>query len=117
MLDLTTISDDDFLFHLYGSFQESWTGNATIESRVDCGSHCEEYGVPPGEMPSETWTPQFCDMTEIEQPTGGKKNVTCPPVPGYALLTSPGYVWPLMFHNSVRCSQTCLFVSVYQHIY
>ena len=95
-------SDDDFLFHLYGTFQGTWSGNATITARADCGSHCEEYGAPPGERPGESYTDIFCHMSEVEQPLGGKKkNETCPPEIGYALITSPGYVIPMFFSAPV----------------
>ncbi|KAI0521842.1 hypothetical protein F5B22DRAFT_643428 [Xylaria bambusicola] len=89
---------DAVLFHLYGEFQGSFTPNATMNFRVDCGSHCEEYGGPPGEREGESGEMPFCDLTEIEQPLGGgKRNETCPPVEGHALLTSPGYAWRMFF--------------------
>lgn len=96
-------SDDVFLFHLYGTFQDSFTPNATIDVTVDCGSHCEEYGAPPGDRPpGETVTGDFCEMSEIEQPLGGRKrNQTCPPEEGYALISSPGYVVPMFFSTPV----------------
>ncbi|KAI6091244.1 hypothetical protein F4821DRAFT_198843 [Hypoxylon rubiginosum] len=91
--------DDVFMVHLYGSFQGSFTPNATMDLSVDCGSHCEEYGAPPGERPGETTTVDFCEMSMIEQPLGGeeKRNVTCPPQEGYALISSEGYVIPMFF--------------------
>ncbi|KAH8165903.1 hypothetical protein CIB48_g2344 [Xylaria polymorpha] len=90
--------EDVFQFHLYGEFQETFTPNATMELTVDCGSHCEEYGVPPGERPGESGTVPFCGVSDIEQPLGGeKRNETCPPVEGHALITSPGYAWRMFF--------------------
>ncbi|KAI5863771.1 hypothetical protein GGS23DRAFT_513425 [Durotheca rogersii] len=90
--------DDEFSVHIYGTFQHSFTPNATLDLTVDCGSHCEEYGAPPGDSPGETVTADFCEMSGIEQPLGGKKkNVTCPPEEGYALISSRGYVVPMFF--------------------
>lgn len=95
-------SDDVFLFHVYGEFQDTFTPLATINATIDCGSHCEMYGHKPGEVVGESDIEDLCDMIEIEQPTGGKKkNVTCPPEPGYALITGPGYAWPMLFHTVV----------------
>ncbi|XXG98252.1 methylenetetrahydrofolate reductase (NAD(P)H) met13 [Hypoxylon texense] len=97
--DLFAITDDVFTVHIYGAFQDSFTPNATIDLTVNCGSHCEEYGTPPGDRPGETTTADFCEMSEIEQPLGGreKRNATCPPEEGYALITSYGYVVPMFF--------------------
>ncbi|KAI1371191.1 hypothetical protein F4677DRAFT_436223 [Hypoxylon crocopeplum] len=90
--------DDVFLVHLYGTFRGSFTPNATLNLFDDCGSHCEEYGAPPGDSPGESLAIDFCDMSEIEQPLGGMKtNVTCPPQEGYALISSMGYVMPMFF--------------------
>ncbi|KAI8631673.1 hypothetical protein F5Y19DRAFT_493544 [Xylariaceae sp. FL1651] len=95
-----THADDEFIVHLYGSFQGSFSPNATLDLTVDCGSHCEEYGFPPGERQGETTTEKFCEMSEIEQPLGGKKkNTTCPPKEGYALISSWGFVMPMFFSN------------------
>jgi hypothetical protein len=101
-------SDDAFLFHLYGTFQGSFTSNATIHLRVDCGSHCEDYGNPPGETPSKTWSFDFCEFSNIQQPLGGKKNTTCPPEKGWALIASPGYTWPMYINAPVSFSH-CRF--------
>ncbi|KAI6081592.1 hypothetical protein F4821DRAFT_24424 [Hypoxylon rubiginosum] len=91
--------DDDFLVHIYGTFQDSFAPNATITVRADCGSHCEEYGAPPGERPGESISADFCEMSGIEQPLGGlETNVTCPPQEGHALISSPGYIMPMFFH-------------------
>lgn len=69
---------------------------------VDCGSHCEEYGVPPGGPSGESVMVGFCELSDIEQPLGGtKKNATCPPGKGYALITSMGYVMPMFFRAPV----------------
>ncbi|KAM0715194.1 hypothetical protein Q7P37_009659 [Cladosporium fusiforme] len=91
--------DDIFLIHLYGTFQHTFSPNATINLKVDCGSHCEEYGNPPGESPSETVEVDFCEVSEIDQPLGRKsdRNGTCPPEKGYALLSSAAYVVPMFF--------------------
>lgn len=95
-------SDDDFLVHIYGTFQDSFAPNATITVRADCGSHCEEYGAPPGERPGESISADFCEMSGIEQPLGGlETNVTCPPQEGHALISSPGYIMPMFFHAPV----------------
>lgn len=96
-------SDDEFIIHLYGAFRGSFAFNATIDLTVDCGSHCEEYGAPPGETPGETVTVDFCEVSEIEQPSGGgrRRNETCPPVEGYALISSPAYVVPMFFSTPV----------------
>ncbi|KAI0098281.1 hypothetical protein GGR51DRAFT_431810 [Nemania sp. FL0031] len=88
--------DDVFTIHLYGTFRESLTPNATLEFQVNCGSHCEEYGAPPGESPGESALVDFCELSGIEQPLGGKK-ATCPPQEGYALISSLGYVMPMFF--------------------
>jgi len=90
--------DDDFLLNIYGTFQstETWTENATLTWRADCGSHCEMYGNPPGETPSESIDWNFCEIHDIMQPTGGeKRNATCPPVNGWALATTIVYIFPL----------------------
>jgi hypothetical protein len=79
--------------------------------RIDCGSHCEEYGNPPGERPGETFTIDFCDFSSIQQPLGGKKNVTCPPPEkGWALITSPAFVWEMFLGPAV--SSVCSTKSV-----
>lgn len=100
-----------FTVHIYGSFQQSFAPNATLQAKVDCGSHCEMYGVPPGEDPSgEVINLDFCEMSAIEQPLGGKHpNVTCPPEKGYALIESIGYVMPLFLSTPV--SNACRPVS------
>ncbi|TGJ88662.1 hypothetical protein E0Z10_g9 [Xylaria hypoxylon] len=88
--------DDEFTIHMYGAFLESFTPNASLDLQVNCGSHCEEYGAPPGQSPGESATADFCELSGIEQPLGGKK-ATCPPQEGYALITSSGYVFPMFF--------------------
>ncbi|KAI2473471.1 hypothetical protein F4781DRAFT_380433 [Annulohypoxylon bovei var. microspora] len=96
--------DDYFTVHLYGTFQESWTANATLEINGNCGSHCEEYGRPPFEEtpPGEPVSLNFCDLSKIEQPLGGKKKHAtskgCPPEEGYALITSPGFIATLFLN-------------------
>jgi len=100
---LTANSDDFFFFHLYGTFQDSFTLNSTIEVRIDCGSHCEEYGNPPGEMPGESFLFDYCEYSNIMQPTGGeKRNVTCPPEKGWALIETLAYIWPMFLRVPVR---------------
>nr|OQO23450.1 hypothetical protein B0A51_07755 [Rachicladosporium sp. CCFEE 5018] len=50
-IDITTnpvYIEDDFLFHIYGAFTGPICHNATINATVDCGSHCDIYGVQPG---------------------------------------------------------------------
>lgn len=95
-------SGDEFTVHIYGAFQKSFASNATMELAVDCGSHCKEYGAPPGETPGESTSAGFCELSDIEQPLGGKKkNATCPPEEGYALITSIGYVMPMFFRAPV----------------
>ncbi|KAI4866794.1 hypothetical protein F4820DRAFT_446670 [Hypoxylon rubiginosum] len=90
--------DDEFTVHVYGSFRGSFTPNATLDLTTNCGSHCEEYGAPPGETPGETGRIGFCEVSQIEQPSGGKeRNATCPPEEGYALITLEGYVMPMFF--------------------
>ncbi|KAH9904473.1 hypothetical protein F4778DRAFT_732605 [Xylariomycetidae sp. FL2044] len=92
--------EDDFLIHIYGTFRDTFGPNATINGTEDCGSHCEEYGNPPGARPSESYVADFCEFTSVQQPLGGgtgidrNRNVTCPPpAPGFALLTNAAYAW------------------------
>ncbi|KAI1268556.1 hypothetical protein F5Y18DRAFT_234590 [Xylariaceae sp. FL1019] len=93
--------DEEFFFNLYGIFQKPLTPNATINAYIDCGSHCEDYGNPPGERPGAGIDVDFCEFTQIQQPLGGlpKRNTTCPPVAGYALSTSMGYLMPMFFRT------------------
>jgi hypothetical protein len=75
---------------------------------VNCGSHCEEYGNPPlGDKPTPAWTVPFCNVTQIEQPLGGKKDVTCPPEKGWALITTMGYTWSAIMSSPVSYSRAC----------
>jgi hypothetical protein len=67
----------------------------------NCGSHCEEYGRPPLRDNTPAFTVPFCNMTQIEQPLGGKKDVTCPPEKGWALITTMGYTAPLLMSSPV----------------
>lgn len=88
--------------HIHGTFQKTFAADATMELSVDCGSHCEEYGAPPGETPGESTIAGFCELSDIEQPLGGKKkNATCPPEEGHALISSTGYVMPMFFRVPV----------------
>jgi len=61
------------------------------------------YGSHPGEQPGEAFTfDSLCDITEIEQPLGGrKKDAYCPPEPGHALLTNAGWVFPMFLRAPV----------------
>ena len=60
------------------------------------------YGVPPEDRAGETASLNFCDFAEFEQPTGGKKrNDTCRPEEGYALITSMAYIWPMLIRAPV----------------
>lgn len=50
----------------------------------------------------------FCEMTDIEQPTGGiPKNDTCAYESGYALLSSGAYLFPMFIQMPVRCPLIC----------
>ena len=100
---LTINSDDAFLVHLYGDFQKSFTGNGTLELNVNCGSHCEEYGAP-ADSPGESTSFEFCEMSNIEQPLHGKK-ATCPPKEGFALISSPAYVFPMFLNVPVSTTR------------
>ena len=60
------------------------------------------YGAPPDQRAGETLPLDFCELAEIEQPTGGKKrNDTCHPQPGYALITSEAYIFPMAIRAPV----------------
>ncbi|KAK3318080.1 hypothetical protein B0H66DRAFT_621771 [Apodospora peruviana] len=90
--------DDEFTVNIYGNFLDTFGENATLSVREDCGSHCEEYGHPPGSG-GTIIKEDFCLMSEIMQPLGSKRNVTCPPPEkGWALVTSWGYIWPLFLN-------------------
>ena len=83
--------DDEFFLNIYGSFQstKTWTENATLTWKVDCGSHCEMWGYPPGETPSGSMSFNFCETHDIMQPTGrDNRDSPCPPVDGWALATT-----------------------------
>ncbi|OIW28742.1 hypothetical protein CONLIGDRAFT_715213 [Coniochaeta ligniaria NRRL 30616] len=89
--------DDDFFFFLYGTFQDTFTPNATIFLTLDWASHPEEYGHKPSQSRAgATYAIDFCHMSNIMQPSGGKKkSENCPPEKGWALIQSIGYVWPM----------------------
>ncbi|KAK6419603.1 Phosphatidylglycerol/phosphatidylinositol transfer protein [Oleoguttula sp. CCFEE 5521] len=92
--------EDDFLFHIYGAFTGPIGYNATINATVDCGSHCDIYGVLPGEPTGESDIEDFCEFTKIQQPLGGRKpQDRCLPEPGFALITAPGYAWRMIFEG------------------
>ncbi|OQO14035.1 hypothetical protein B0A48_00911 [Cryoendolithus antarcticus] len=91
--------EDDFLFHIYGSFLGPIGYNATINATVDCGSHCEEFGAKPGDPTSESDKEDFCEMTKIQQPLGGRPAKQCLPEPGFGLITAPGYAWRMIFNG------------------
>lgn len=89
---------------MYGSLQREgmWPANATINTTVDCGSHCEVYGNPLGERPSESFTLPFCEISYIEPGLGGgNMNATCEPVQGQARITSLIYVFPMFLNVPV----------------
>jgi hypothetical protein len=95
-------SDDDFNFYLYGTLKSTFPQpNATITVTVDCGSHCADYGVPPGQ--GDSFEVDFCEFSQIEQPLGGKRESPgCPPPePGPGLISSVGYVWPMFIRAPV----------------
>jgi len=97
-------SDDVFIVYLYGTFKDTWgPENATLDFTIDCGSHCEEYGHVPGDPKGETNRFDLCEFSQgLEQPLGGrKKNETCPPEPGPAMIPYAGFVWPFPFHVAV----------------
>jgi hypothetical protein len=87
----------------YGNVLESWEANGTTTLTLDCGSHCEEYGQPEEDWAGENFTaPGVCGWAigDIQQPVGGprKRNETCPPVAGPAVITSLGWVpWILIY--------------------
>jgi len=96
--------DDEFYLNIYGTFQstKTWTENATLTWNVDCGSHCEMYGNPPGETPSGSMSWDFCELHDIMQPTGrDKRNATCQPVDGWALATTFMWIPPLVLVQPV----------------
>ena len=80
--------------YLEGTFKKPITPNATFGMTLDCGSHCEEYGVPPDSREGETGYVDFCDMSNIHQSSPGKKG-HCPPQEGTALIDTMGYVWDM----------------------
>ncbi|OIW25809.1 hypothetical protein CONLIGDRAFT_684347 [Coniochaeta ligniaria NRRL 30616] len=95
--------DDMFQVTTYGTVLESWEANGTTTLTLDCGSHCEEYGQPEEDWAGENFTvPGVCGWAigDIQQPVGGprKRNETCPPVAGPAVITSLGWVpWILIY--------------------
>lgn len=95
--------DDEFYINIYGTFQgtRTWTENATLTWTVDCGSHCEMYGYPPGETDGASMDLNFCELHDIMQHTGRhKRNVTCPPVDGRALATTFMWISPWFLGGS-----------------
>jgi hypothetical protein len=68
---------------LAGTYSKNITPNATYDARVDCGSHCKDYGINGTESTTERWP--FCmvheDTTQPDKISG------CPPVEGFALTT------------------------------
>ncbi|KAI0884649.1 uncharacterized protein GGS22DRAFT_164033 [Annulohypoxylon maeteangense] len=93
--------DDVFFVHIHGKFQESFSVNATFELSEGCGPHCEEHGIPPGEKHGTLISASFCNMSLVKQSSDGRgKNYeTCPPEKGDALVTSMGYVHPMLFRT------------------
>lgn len=102
---LTINSDDVFAMNAYGSFQKYFIGNGTIDFTVDCGSHCVEYGWPPGDTPgwSDGGTFPFCPYIDVDQPLHGKK-ATCPPEPGFALIDTVLWIMPFFLVEPVCIS-------------
>lgn len=100
------------MFSLYGTFQDTFTPNATIYLHADCGSHCEEYGHKPGEPNGGgTFALDFCHMSDIMQPSGGKKkDEVCPPEKGWALIQTLGCVWPLYIRAPVSFCSVIPFI-------
>ena len=88
-----------FFFLLDGTFRDTWTPNGTINVRTDCGSHCEMYGSPPGEMPGESFEMDPCEVGLLNQPLG--KVASCPPDKGRALATFWGYLHPMFIRVPV----------------
>lgn len=78
---------------------------------LDCGSHCEMYGVPPDKRAGEWETVPFCDgsVASIEQPLGRGKKATCPPsVAGDALITTMLWIVPMFFRVPVSAAVPCI---------
>ncbi|KAK6439337.1 hypothetical protein LTR95_004462 [Oleoguttula sp. CCFEE 5521] len=87
-----------FNFNVYGTVLGMFGHNATLNATVDCGSHCDMYGVPPGERRGECTVRDLCELVDLQQPLQGRKsNGTCMPEPGYALIPAPGYAWVWIF--------------------
>jgi hypothetical protein len=75
-----------------------------MEINGNCGSHCEDYGVvDPDDRQGETFTIDFCDMSDIEQPLSGRK-AECPPEKGWAMMHSLGYIMPMFINAPVSIS-------------
>ena len=83
-------SEDMFTLSMYGNFNKALMPNATVAITGDCGSHCEDYGYPPGT--GITNDVDLCALSDIEQPSPGKKAV-CPPKQGTALINTQAYAW------------------------
>ncbi len=79
-----------------GEFLEDINPNSTLNLRVDCGSHCKEYGSEPGS--GEDGSVPFCKYTSIEQPN---KRKGCPLEKGGVILSYDALVFDLFFHTPV----------------
>lgn len=90
-----------FTVHIEGEFQDTFSANATFDITGNCGSYCDAYSAPPDERGGETDRESFCEFHPIEQPLGEsqekkeKKNTTCPPEKGYAMISPMGWAMPM----------------------
>ena len=74
--------DDVFEVHLYGTFSQNLTANATWTMTAH---HAETPG-------NETGSWDFCDLPDsVEQPNPNRKT-HCPPEEGFALIMMSGWV-------------------------
>jgi hypothetical protein len=67
--------DDEVYVNIYGTFHgtKTWKENAALTWTVDCGSHCEMYGNPPGKTEGSSMDFNFCELHDIMQPIGRHK--------------------------------------------
>ncbi|KAG4429677.1 hypothetical protein IFR05_014848, partial [Cadophora sp. M221] len=82
--------NEDFTVTMYGEFSQNITANSTMNFRLDCGSHCAEYGAEPGSGEGDSIN--FCDVTSVEQPN---KRQGCPMEKGGAILSYDFFVWDM----------------------
>lgn len=103
-------SDDTVLVNIDGFLQKdgTWPANATINTTIDCGSHCEMYGNAPGERPGSSFSLSFCEMSDIQHEIGrGTEGESCVVKEGRTRITSMVYVFPMFL--SVPVSDTFLY--------